>query len=164
MTELLHEWITGITCISILLTAAQCLMPEGSVRKVGSLAGGLLLLLALIMPLKSLETKDLSLALAEYRLMGTDSVELLELENERLVKTIIEEQTTAYILDKAEAVGIKCSAEVSYEYSDNGIAYPVEVTIFGDLTKEQKRKLMQIIENDLAVSKENQFYKKGEES
>ena len=164
MMELLREWITGITCISILVTAAQCLISEGTVRKVGSLAGGLLLLLALIMPLKSIDTKDISLALAEYRLIESNSVELLELENKRLVKAIIEEKTAAYVLDKAEAIGVTCSVEVSYAYSDNGVAYPVEITIFGDLTKEQENKLTRIIETDLAVTKAKQFYVKGEES
>lgn len=161
MMSALKEWIMGITCVSVLLAAAQCLMPEGTVRKIGNLAGGLLLLLGLAAPITKLDMEGLSLALTKYRVMETDSAALLELENTRLLKKVIEEQTAAYILDKAAEIGVECTAEVSYEYSDTGEAYPVAVTIWGDLTDEEERKLSRIIESDLAILRENQIYEKG---
>lgn len=162
MMELLKEWITGITGVSIVLATAQCLMPEGTIRRVGKLAGGMLLLLALIMPLKSIDPETLSFALTEYRLAESDGLEVLKLENNRLTQKIIEEQTAAYILDKAKSIGAACSVNVNYEYTDEGIAYPIAVTIYGDLTEAQKCKLIQIIEGDLAVPKEKQRYVKGD--
>lgn len=158
MMELLRQWILGITCASVLLAAAQCLMPAGGARRVGSLAGGLLLLLAVAAPLARLDEGALSLAMTEYRLADTGSAALLELENKRLVKQIIEEQTAAYISDKAEELGAVCAAEVTYDYSGDGVAYPVSVTVRGALTQDQQARLTRLIEAELAVPKENQTY------
>lgn len=158
MMDLLRQWIMGITCAAVLLAGARCLMPAGGVRKVGSLAGGLLLLLAVAAPLTKLDEGALSLAMTEYRMAESGSAGLLELENKRLLKAIIEEQTAAYILDKAEALGAACTAEVTYEYSGDGTAYPTAVTVRGELTRQQQDRLTQFIEADLAIPKENQTY------
>lgn len=158
MMELIRQWIVGVTCAAVLLAIVQCLMPAGGVRRVGRLAGGLLLLLAIVAPLAGLDEQALSVALTEYRMAATDSTGLLELENERLVKEIIEEQTAAYISDKAKELGADCTAEVTYEYSGDGMVYPIAVTVRGALTAQQRSQLTQIIEADLAVPEENQTY------
>ena len=162
MMEMLREWIVGITCVSVLLAAAQSLMPEGNIRKIGNLAGGLLLILTMAAPLTKIDMNAISLPLTEYRMANSNHAELLELENSRLLKELIEEQTEAYILDKAQELGANCTVEVYYEYSDEGTAYPVAVTVRGNLNEEQKRKLSQRIESDLAVTEENQHFEEGE--
>ena len=158
MMVVVRQWIVGVTCAAVLLAITQCLMPSGAVRRVGRLAGGLLLLLAVIAPLASLDVEALGAALTEYRMAESDSTALLELENERLVKTIIEEQTAAYISDKASELGGTCTAAVTYEYGEDGTACPVAVTIRGTLTEQQRSRLIGIIETDLAIPEENQTY------
>ena len=55
MMGLVRQWLLGVTCTAMVLALAQALAPEGSVKKVCRLAGGLALLLAAVSPLLSLE-------------------------------------------------------------------------------------------------------------
>lgn len=158
MMELLRNWITGIACVAVLLSAAQCLMPQGSIRKIGNLTGGLLLLLTIATPLAKLDEAALALALSEYRMAEMGSEALLQIENERLVKEIIAEQTGAYISDKAAELGAECTVDVDYEYREDGSVFPTAVTVSGSLTEEQLAQLQQFIEINLAVPKEKQTY------
>ncbi len=158
MMDMLRQWIFGVTCASVILAAARCLMPAGGVRRAGSLAGGLLILLAVAAPLLRLDVNVLSLAMAEYRMAEQEGARMLELENKQLIKRIIAEQTCAYISDKAKELGAQCAVEVIYEYSEEGVAYPVAVTVRGELTQQQQVQLAKFIEVELAVPMENQTY------
>lgn len=158
MMGLLRDWIIGITCVAVLLAAAECLMPKGSIRKIGRLAGGLLLLLTVAKPLLELDEDSLAMALSQYRIAETGGSELLQIENERMVKEIIAEQTAAYISDKANDLGADCVVEVAYEFSEEGVVFPTAVTVSGPVTEKQRIELQEFIEVNLGVSKENQTY------
>ena len=47
----LREWLTSLVAVSMLLSVAQTLVPEGSIRKIASFTGGLILLVVLLRPL-----------------------------------------------------------------------------------------------------------------
>jgi len=159
MISFFKEWIIGITAVSILTAAVQSLLPQGNIKKVGNIASGLVLLLSIATPLFNLEAADLSAAITEFRLQENGHSELLAIENKALVKRIIEEQTAAYISDKATELGAKCTIEVSYSYSDNGTAYLSSVVIVGDLSPEQKKYLSEYLEREFSISEVHQTYK-----
>ena len=50
MMEALRTWLYGVFCAALLLTLIQGLLPKGKFRSYASLAGGLILLLALLTP------------------------------------------------------------------------------------------------------------------
>ena len=50
MMELLRQWLVGVTCAAMIIALADSLTPPGTVRKVGKLVGGLVLLLAVLQP------------------------------------------------------------------------------------------------------------------
>ena len=158
MTEWVKAWIVGISAASVLLAAAKTLIPKGSIRQVGEFACGLILLLAAAAPLAELDEGALSLALTELRMADWESTGLLEIENTELVKEIIDEKTCAYISDKAKELGMECTVEVDYEYSEDGLAYPAAVRITGTWTEAQRDRLTAFLESTLAVSKEDQTY------
>ena len=106
MMELIRQWIVGITGAALILALTDALTPGGSAKKVGRLAGGLLMMLAVVQPLVGLDYDALAQVLSEYRVTAAGYGDALEQENERLVKAIIEEQTAAYISDKAEELGM----------------------------------------------------------
>jgi len=160
MMELIKDWILGITSASVLLSIAKALIPKGAVKQVGELACGLILLMAIAAPLAELDIGELSLALTEYRMSGEGSAGLLKIENTELIKEIIEEKTAAYISDKATELGMHCSAEIAYEYSETGLVYPVAVSLRGTWTESQRAQLTAFIESELAVPKDKQTYEK----
>lgn len=160
MIELIRSWVIGITCAAMIVALAESLSPKGAVRKVGRLTGGLVLLLAILQPVMKIDSRDMAGILAEYRAEAAGYSVSLEAENDILVKAIIEEETGAYILDKATALGIgDCQVSVTAVSEEEG-AYPIPdaVTVTGTLTEAQRYALSRQIEADLAIPAERQSY------
>ena len=162
MLELIRQWLLGITASAMLVALAEALCPDGNIRGILRLTGGLVLLAAVLNPLLKLDTEALGRALAEYKLdLGAYSTELEE-ENETLMKDIIEEQSAAYIQDKAAALGIDCQVTVEADGEEEW-PIPQSVTVMGSLTAEQQEALERTIEEDFAIPAERQTYESGGE-
>ena len=162
MLELIRQWLVGITCAAMVVALAEGLTPPGTIRKIGKLTGGLVLLVSILQPVVELDPAALTRSLTEYKLeLGAYSAQLEE-ENGELMKSIIEEQCAAYIQDKAETLGAECSVEVDAEES-GGWPVPRRVTVSGPLTEEQQAELTALIEAELAVPAEEQNYQIQEE-
>ena len=158
MLELIRHWLVGITCAAMLVALAESLIPAGSIRRIARLTGGLVLLAAILNPLLKLDTTALTRALTEYKLELSAYSADLEEENEILMKDIIEEQSGAYIQDKAAALGIDCQVTVE---ADGEEEWPI--TVMGSLTAEQQEALERTIEEDFAIPAERQRYESGDE-
>lgn len=160
MLELIRQWLLGITAAAMLVALAEALCPDGNIRGILRLTGGLVLLAAVLNPLLKLDTEALGQALTQYRLdLSAYSTELEE-ENETLMKDIIEEQSAAYIQDKAAALGITCTVQVE---ADEAAEYPIPkvVTITGELSREEREALTEQIEADFAIPADRQYYESG---
>jgi len=161
MTNLIRNWLLGVTCAAMVMAVAEALVPEGSIRRICRLAGGLMLVLAAVNPVLKLDEGVLARALTEYRIAAQDYGEVLVEKNNLLYKTIIEENTAAYILDKAEEMGIFCRAEVIFAYDQQGNPYPERVNIFGKLTPLQQEQISRMIETDLGVLPAQQRFERN---
>lgn len=160
MMEVMRNWLLSVTCAAMVLTISETLVPEGSIRKICRLAGGLVLLLAAVNPILKLDERELAQALNEYRMVAQDYGDALAEKNNLLYKTIIEENTAAYILDKAEGLGISCKAEVVVHYDEEGNPYPDAVRIIGKWTEEQREQLGAILEHELGVPIQRQSFER----
>ena len=158
MMETLRQWLLGVACTAMVLAAADSLAPEGSAKKICRLAGGLALLLAAAGPLLRLDGGALAGALEAYRVQLQGYEEALEERNNLFYQTIIEENTAAYIVDKAEEMGISCQAEVTFAYDEDGVPTPWEVTARGDWTDLTRKALERLLEDDLGVPLQRQHY------
>ena len=157
--ELLRQWLTGVTCAAIIVALADSLMAGGTVRRIGRLAGGLLLLAAVVKPVLEV---DLSVLSAANLRLEAEAVPAAEEAGLDLMKSIIGEETGAYILDKAAELGISCQeVRVTCAVEENGVPYPASVVLVGDLTEEEQARLSRRIEADLAIPAERQSYEKG---
>lgn len=157
--ELLRQWLTGVTCAAIIVALADSLMAGGTVRRIGRLAGGLLLLAAVVKPVLEV---DLTVLSAASLRLEAEAVPAAEEEGLDLMKSIIGEETGAYILDKAAELGISCQeVRVTCAVEENGVPYPASVVLVGDLTEEEQARLSRRIEADLAIPAEQQSYEKG---
>ena len=158
MTELVRQWLLGVACTALILALADSLTPAGGVKKVCRMAGGLALLLAAVSPLLRLDSGVLDSMLEEYRTAVRSYEEALKEQNNSFYLTVIEESTAAYIVDKAEEMGISCQAEVTISYDENGVPCPWEVTARGDWTDETREALERLLEDDLGVPRQRQHY------
>ena len=156
MIGAVREWLLGVLCAAVLAALADRLPPQGAAGKIGRMAGGLLLLIAVVRPVVQ---ADLS-ALASASLPVWEEIgEAAWAETDMgLLKNIIGEETGAYILDKAEELGIPCTrVEVTCEEKD-GVPYPSSVRISGPIGEAQRRALSRTIEADLAIPADRQTY------
>lgn len=161
MMGLVRGWLLGVACTAMILTIADSLAPEGNAKKVCRMAGGLALLLAAAGPLLQLDGGALVQALEEYQTMLQGYEDALEEKNNLFYQTIIEESTAAYIVDKAEEMGISCQAEVAFSYDENGVPCPWEVTARGVWTDAAQEALGRLLEDDLGVPPQRQHYEES---
>ena len=158
MTEMVRQWLLGVACTALVMAVADSLAPEGSVKRVCRMAGGLALLLAAVGPFIRLDSGMLTDMLEGYRAQVQSYEETLEEQNILFYQTIIEENTAAYIVDKAEELGIFCQAEVTFSYDEDGVPCPWEVTARGEWTDEARVTLERLLEDDLGVPIQRQHY------
>ena len=130
--------------------------PEGPVKGAGRLICGLILLLALLRPLSALESLTLPLLPAWPPEAGEGASAGDRAES--FQRQVIEERLSAYIEERAAALGASCDAAVECRETD-GIPAPWSSAVAGDLTEEQKRTLSQGIEEDLGIPPERQSYR-----
>lgn len=156
----MRTWLIGIVVAAMVAALADSLIPEGAAKKIGKLASGLLLMTAILQPLLGVDYEDMAGILFKYQMETEGYSAALETENERLIKTIIEEQTSAYIQDKAAQLDISCKAEVTCRKDEDGNLYPASVVVRGDLTQTEIKTLSRTIEGELAISSANQQYER----
>ena len=148
MTEFLRDWILGLTGTAAFCAVAMLLTPKGRVRQVVQLLTGLLMALALLRPLLRPELTELSLNLSKYRAQAEALTETGEELRQSLDRSIIEGQTEAYILDKAQSLGVTLrGAKVSVQWSTQGFWYPTEVALQGNYDAALSR----LIEAELGI-------------
>ena len=159
MMGLVRQWLLGVTAAALVLALAEALAPEGGAKKVCRLAGGMAQLLAAAGPLTGLlDGGFLTRAVEGWRDKARSYELELEEKNDLFYLSIIEEETAAYVMDKAKEFGFDCQAEVTYGYDEEGVPRPWEVTARGSWTQEQREQLGRLLEEELGVPPKRQFY------
>ena len=153
------HWLRAIIAVSLLCAVADALMPPGAVRRAGKLVCGLVLLGTVLSPVAGLDAESGQRWLDGY-LSGLDSrEEELEKTVNGHMKGIIEQRCAAYIVDKAEEMGIICQAEVTFAYDEDGTPYPWEIAAWGTWTQEGRDRLSAVLEQELGVPASRQYYR-----
>ena len=155
--ELLRTWVLGITAASLVIAVAQALMPEGTVKKVGKLTGGLILVLVLLQPLARLDYQALYDRVASLP-AGALTQEALAKETSLPLEEGIEAELAAYIAEKGEALGCPCIARVDCTPDETGVPIPTRVTVTGTFSPDQQEPLQTLITQDLGIALEDQTY------
>lgn len=164
MMEFIRNWLLGVTGAAFLVALAECMMPKGSAKKIGCLTGSLILFLAIVRPVLSLDLHNLANWIATYRSEFEQYEQELEQENQNLLEEIIAEQSAAYIVEKAADMGITCQAEVSCREGADGLQIPSQVIITGQLDTDDINQIARMIERDFAIPREDQIYQEENNS
>ena len=159
--ESLKIWLLSVTGAAFLVAAVNSVCPEGAVKRVVQLTGGLVLLVVILQPAAMGNSMDISGVLTEYKIKSEEMTARSETESNQLMEKIIEEKTAAYIVDKAARIGAECDAEVWCEKDENNLPVPAEVKVSGPLTPEQREELALSIEKELGIAEERQWYEGG---
>ena len=154
----LREWLLGIVAAALAIALAQSLTPEGTVKKVGKLVGGLVLLLAVVKPIARVDPSALAglWTASEY-----GSAQAAAQGGEEVLKILIAQKTGAYIVDKGQSLGCEVTrAEVTVAGDESGWPVPWSVVVKGDWTLEQREELSRVIAETLAIPTARQLFQK----
>lgn len=151
--DAVREWLTAVIMVTMLLSVAQTLVPEGRIRKIFSFSGGLVLMLVLLQPVLEMDPDAMTWRPESYEKQIRACREELEQSARTEWETIIEQETTAYILDKADALGLEISAEVQAETREEGL--PV---LTAELTGEPSEILEKYLTEELGIPRERQVW------
>lgn len=153
---MLKEWLLGVTAAALAVALAQALTPEGTVRKIGRLAGGLVLLLAATRPLLGLGSVDWP---GLEALTPAMTAEEAGESGQEVMKSLIAQKAGAYIGDKGQSLGLRCEARVGVAQDGSGWPVPWEAEISGVWTAEQKRSLSRAVEEELGIPTQRQSFR-----
>lgn len=150
----MRAWLLGIVLTAFAAALARQLAPQGKEQAMVRLAGGLLLTLAILRPLAGMDWEGPALAAGSFQTQTREQAEIYRKNQIQALSAIIEERTEAYILDKAEQLGLACSVEVTAEAGESGVPLPCRVTICGPYSRE----LAVCVEEEVGVPAENMIW------
>ena len=156
--EIIRTWILSVTVAALVIAVAEALMPEGNVKNVGKLTGGLILILGILQPLVTMDYEDLY-DIVNTIPAGASYRSELELQANAPLKRIIEAELASYIVDKGAELGADCRAEVTCQTGEGGVPIPTRVTVTGNLAPGQKEALSRYVGEELGIDREYQIYR-----
>ena len=153
---MLKGWLLGVVATALAVALAQALTPDGTVKKVGRLVGGLVLLMAVAQPLLRLDPNQLAVAAAAYS--GVEGEKEFS-GGEEAMKILIAQKAGAYIVDKGQSLGFSCRVEVEVAEDGSGWPVPWQAEISGEWTAQQKKALSQAVEEELGIPAQRQSFR-----
>ena len=151
---ILKDWLLSVTAAALALALAQAITPEGTVKKIGALVGGMVLLLVLVKPVLAIDLEDLANQTAQF----VPQTEFETDQGEQMMKSLIAQKTSAYIVDKGLDLGFDCTAKVTVGEDGSGWFVPWRVEITGAWTAEQKTALSKAVAQELGIPAERQTF------
>ena len=146
---LFRTWLFGIVAAAMALALLYALVPKGALLTVAKCTGGLIMLLVVIRPLLALDLNGLQVGYEEWERTIQQQTDDYTAANQQEMEVIIQQETVAYISEKA--------AEVTCQLQD-GVPFPVEVTM--DIPKNAA--LSRIIAEDLGIDEAHQRWRETE--
>lgn len=148
----LGEYIVSVTSAAFVCAVVGSLMPKGAAKEILRLVGGLFLVFAVIRPVTDLKLPDLVQMGEAYRHEADSAVAEGESLAEEAIRVRIKQDVEAYILDKAQTLGLELTAEVLLDAAGY---LPVSVKIVGYAAPEPKQQMLQYLTLDLGIQEEN---------
>ena len=156
MMAALREWLTSIVAVTLLISLAETLVPEGALRKVASFVGGLVLFSALVQPLLDLAPGDLVPAWSAYLVQAEEERLALEtVRNEQLAEEVAR-LSAERIESRAAELGLRVAAVVKTSVGEGGLPLPDAVELKGEYAEE----LSEWISSELGISESSQVWSK----
>ena len=158
MTEGIRSYLLSVSAAAVLLALVQSVLPKNAVRRVAAFSGGLLLMLAVLSPLVQIKAYELEQMLGQLHPDTKAVQQQAETAVRESLEVLIKQKCEAYILDKAEQLGLTLRVEVNL--SDDGeYPEPEQVVLIGSASSLQQQTLRDIIADDLGIPYERQEWR-----
>jgi len=155
--ESIRQYLLSIVSVVIICGIMLALVNKNSsLRGVLKLLTGLLLAVVLVKPWAQNTSWNFNVYFEEAKEISEQAAAFGEGEARSEMASIIKSRSEAYILDKAAAIGVQLSVNISL--TDSEIPEPYQVTVSGNVSPYVKQTLKRFIANNLGISEENQTW------
>ena len=155
--ESIRQYLLSIVSVVIICGIMLALVNKNSsLRGVLKLLTGLLLAVVLVKPWAQNTSWNVNVYFEEAKELSEQAAAFGEGEARSEMASIIKSRSEAYILDKAAAMGVQLSVNISL--TDSKIPEPYQVTVSGNVSPYEKQILKRFITNNLGISEENQTW------
>lgn len=155
--EVLSNYILSVIAAALVVSMVSALSDTKSTTgNLIKLVGGVFLAMTLMQGFRYIDIERLFDKLEFYEVESESAAAFGENMSAESLKTIIKSRTESYILDKARLYRANLTVEVTL--SHDRIPIPISVRLQGNVSPFAKYQLQQLIENDLAISKEDQLW------
>lgn len=145
-------YVYRILCAVVFCAIMLSLFPDGKTKSLLKFSSGVFLIIALFQPGLKISLQDYSDMGVNYlkqgRVVAMEGASDAQKHRHRFIKENVE----AYILDKAEKLGSDLSVQIVLD--EDG--YPARVILNGNVSKDDKEELEQMLTEDLGIAKEEQ--------
>ena len=153
MISALRSWLSSIVVVSLLLSVARTLTPEGPIRRIGSFTGGLILIAVLLTPLRGWKTDWPELDYETYQEAIARRRDELDREGEAELQQLVARRVERLIEEQAETAGEMLSAAVEIRMEE-GTPLPWSVEVSGPWDADLSR----WIETELGIPRSRQSW------
>ena len=154
--ESIREYLITVTAAAFICGMVTKLVKGGAIAAAVKLICGVFLALAVVSPLVKIKVGKLEDYTIDIRLDGEQLASQGENSAREAMAAIISEQTAAYILDKAEELGVTLQVEVTVSTGD--YPAPCGARLEGNVSPYVKAVLSECIQEDLGISTEEQLW------
>ncbi len=151
----IKSYVMNIVCAAIICASVKALLGEKSaIGQIGKTLCGIFLAVTIIAPLASISFTGISNYIEGLNAEADTFVQEGKSVSQEQLSAIIKARTEAYILDKADRMGLDVAVEVELDGDNDSI--PCAVRITGSVSPYKKEELRAYIESNLGIAKENQ--------
>ncbi len=151
------SYILSIISAAVLCAIVKVFLGEKTAAgQLGKQLSGIFLAVTIIAPLASISFSGIGNYLDNLNIEADMYVQQGKTATQEQVSAIIKSQTEAYILDKADRMGLDIAVEVELDGDNDSV--PCGVRITGAVSPYGKEGLSAYIENTLGITKEKQTW------
>ena len=151
----LSGFVLSVVSASVIVAVVSSFFDgKSGISGIIKLVSGLFLTFVIINPLTNLDFSVVNDYLEEFTVEGEEAAAMGENLAREAEADIITGRVQAYILDKANSLGVQLDVEVVLD-RDN---IPVSVKLNGNISPYAKARMAAIITEDLGISKEHQLW------
>ncbi len=151
----IRKYLVGIVAAAIFCSVAKALQDgKSAIGRIVQMLGGILLAVTILSPVLNISFEGITDYFDDLSANAQAYVDEGKYASQESVNAIIKERTEAYILDKANRMGLQIAVEVELDASDNSI--PCGVVFTGSVSPYAKEILCGYVEDNLGITRENQ--------
>lgn len=149
--------------IALTQTLLELLIEDARFRQILRFLAGAAMAVILIGAVTDFDYDAYASALRRQEIASDWNQDRAEAERQRLDRLFIEAETEAYIMDRAETLGVSLSGvRVSFRWNSDGYWYPDRVTLTGSVPPSLRSEIADALRTELGIPEERQTWSEEE--